>query len=93
MAFEEDLQAFFDEDEFAKSALWNGSTTVNVIFDNAYLEQLNMASRQPIARAIESQFTGVQEGDTLVISGVTYRIENFEADGTGELLMQLARTS
>jgi hypothetical protein len=91
MAFTEDLSPFFDTDEFAVSALWNGTTTVPVIFDNAYDEGIGMAALLPIVTGKAADFPGVAAGQTLLINGVTYKIDTPQPDGTGLVTLILKK--
>lgn len=91
MAFVEDLRPFYAVNEFAEAALWKGTITVNVIFDNAHVEQFDISSKQPIVRAIESDFVGVLQGDALRVKGVNYTIYEIEPDGTGEIVLFLKK--
>jgi hypothetical protein len=92
--FTEDLSIFFNTDDFAVTATWKSTDSVNVIFDKAYLDQQGIiASNTPIAKAQESDFAGVAEGDELLINGVNYTIDNFEPDGTGIIVLILKKAS
>ena len=92
MAFTEDLSPFFETDEFAVSALWKGTTTVPVIFDNAYGESLDVSGTTPICTALESDFNGWAEGDALVIFGTNYKLVDVQPDGTGVVQIVLERS-
>jgi hypothetical protein len=91
MAFVEDFTPFYSVNEFAEAALWKGTVTVNVIFDNAHVEQFGVSSKQPIVRGIEANFAGVLQGDALQIKGVNYTIYEIEPDGTGEVVLFLKK--
>lgn len=74
--FAEDLDDFFETDDFAVAATYDGATTVNVIFDNEYVEAVTgVAGTNPVALGKASDFAS-PVGKTLVVSGVTYRIRN-----------------
>lgn len=93
MAFTEDLTEFFDSDDFAVEAEWSEAPgePVNVIFDKAFIENLGIAGNSPVALGRESDFPGVEEGQTLTISGTVYKIITSQPDGTGvtTLIMEL----
>lgn len=91
MAFAEPLSVFFDPNDFAVVALYNGATTVNVIFDAEYTEPLgnDVQGSAPVAWCQASLLPGVAHGDTLVINATTYKVRGVEPDGTGVLLLRL----
>jgi len=73
--FTEDPDVFLDTDMFAVDATYDGATAVRVIFDNAYLGQVDIAGTNPVATGKASDFpAGACIGKALVISGVTYVI-------------------
>lgn len=73
-------------------AVYNG-VAVNLIFENTYVEQLNMSSRLPIARLEEQYVPGVKEGSIFTINSIDYKVDEFEADGTGMLTLILAKSN
>jgi hypothetical protein len=91
--FTEELDTFFDTDDFALAATYDASATVNVIFDNAYIEALTgVASVNPVALAKTSDVPAAGVGKTLVISGTTYTIRNREPQDDGAVvLLQLEK--
>lgn len=84
-----DRAAFVDTGDFGVSALYNGSDTISVVFDNEFLGALegeaNVAveATEPRAIARTADVPSAAQGDTLVIGGVTYNVVGVEADGTG----------
>ena len=75
MSFTEDPDVFLDTDMFAVDATYDGATAVKVIFDNAYLEGVDIAGTNPVATGKASDFpAGTCIGKTLVIGAVTYKI-------------------
>jgi hypothetical protein len=74
--FTEDLTVFLNTGDFAIAATYDGSTTVNGIFDAEYADAFGVAGTSPAftCRAADIPAAGV--GNTLVVSGVTYRIRN-----------------
>jgi len=90
--FTEDLTEFLDTDDHAVAATYDGATTVNGIFDNAYVDVLGVASANPVflCRAADVPAAGVSK--TLVVSGTTYKIRNREPESDGSLvLLQLEK--
>jgi hypothetical protein len=77
--FTEDLDAFFDDDDHAVSATYNGATTVYVIFDTDHRLTHDMVSTSnPVALGKGSDFpvAGAPVGKTLLINSVTYTIRD-----------------
>ena len=91
MAFTEDLSPFFSTSDFAVEALWNGATSVPVIFDSEYIEALRgvVEGSGPVALCAAADVPGIAHGDTQVIDGVTYKVRGVEPDGTGLVLLRL----
>lgn len=82
MAFTEDLDAFLSTDDFGIAATYDAAaanTTVNVIHDAAYLEQLGIAGTRPAAMGKALDFPAASAvGKTLTIGAVTYTIKGRE---------------
>lgn len=85
-----DRASFFDTDDFGVAALWNGTTTVNGIFDSKFIPvnvdtdvAVAVESAQPMFRTRTADVSTVAQGDTLVISGTTYDVVGIQPDGTG----------
>ncbi|MCF8186612.1 MAG: hypothetical protein K9J28_07335, partial [Sulfuritalea sp.] len=64
MALAENIADFFNSDEFAVVALYNGSVSVNVIFDVAYADQFGMVGANPIITANAADFASASQGQT-----------------------------
>lgn len=79
MAFTEDLSAFLDTDDFADAATHGGSAK-NVIFDRSYLEQMGIQTSAPTALGRKSDWTGVAQGDAVVIRSTSYTVAEFHHD-------------
>lgn len=91
--FTEDVSEFFDDADFALAATYNGATTLNVIFDRAYIEAVSgIGGTHPVALVQTSALPDANPtGKTLVISGTTYTIRAFEPQDDGAItLLQLA---
>lgn len=91
MTMAENMAEFFNGDEFATSALYNGSVSVNVIFDYAYVDQYGTASTNPLITANAADFSAATVGQSLVVGGVNYKIQSLEPDGTGIVRIELTR--
>ncbi len=91
MAFAENLAPFFSTSDFAVAALWNGATSVNVIFDRAYIGALAnvVEASGPVFTCAAEDIPGVKHGDTFVIDSTTYKVVGVEPDGTGVVLIRL----
>lgn len=98
---EADLSTFFDEEGgFAEPATFvpvSGlSYSLSVIFDETYSSidlntQIEVMSSEPKCRFNASQIVGgkIAEGDSVVIRGTTYRIEEPMPDGIGCIIARL----
>lgn len=92
--FTEDLTAFFDTADFAVAATYKAGgvgdgVTVNVIFDRAHLEALDVSSTGPVALGIATDTSGYVPTDTLTIGSDIYRIVDRQPrdDGATVLLI------
>lgn len=100
MAFDEDLTAFFDTDEFADVAVFTpaaGGESFNVtgIFDSGYLlaaiKDAQVATDKPRLTCRSVDVATVERGDTCVIKGLTLDVLDVEHDGTGMALVVMNR--
>lgn len=89
--FAEDFSVFFTE--FADEALINGSTDpVMGLFDNGHGEVLNdFSGTRPSFTCPESEVDTDPRDQAIVIKGVNYTILDFEADGTGVIVLALEK--
>lgn len=80
MAFTEDLSVFFNTTYgFAVVATKADASEKNVILDNEYLLAHGMVSTSdPVALAQAADFLSSDVGNTVVISGTTYRIRDVQ---------------
>lgn len=85
-----DLDTMIDTDEFAVPATL-GAAIINVIFDNGYTEELDVAGSKPTATCRSSDVESVSRGDpiTIPVDGTAYTIQNLHPDGAGETLLIL----
>lgn len=96
MSFALDIDAFFDVDAgFADDAVYNGTRTIPVIFENDYFA-VNVASvrgesSQPQAYCRTVDVPNAAHGDTLTIDSVIYTVVSVQPDGTGTTLLILRK--
>ena len=86
-----DLAGFFDPTAHGESAsitINGSSSTINIIFNKDYFAidpgtGIDIESSQPVVTGATSDMTGVDNGDTILISSVTYNIVSVEPDSQG----------
>lgn len=81
MAFTEDRAAFFNVDELAVAGLYNGTTTVNGIFDLDYADVIQseypgVSSGRPAFRYNLDDIPAPTMGASMVIEGVSYLVRD-----------------
>lgn len=98
-----DRAAFLSADDFGVAATFThvggSATAVTGIFDNDYLDlevegEVGVASRSPrfVCRTADlDDAGGANDGDSLVVSGVTYKVRIVKPDGTGMTEMKLEK--
>jgi Phage Head-Tail Attachment len=93
---ESDRLSFFEIEEFGVSAtITSGSSTRTVagIFDNSHFEIDNgyqvVSTTQPQLLCRTADVTDVEQGATVVISGVNWKAIDLMPDGTGMTLIKL----
>lgn len=92
MAFTETISDFLDTNDFAIAATYNGSTTVNGIFDAAYLDVNGIGGTNPTFLCATASVAADPTGKTLVVSSVNYIIRGFEPQDNGAtVLLQLEK--
>lgn len=96
--FEEDLDCFFDTDDFADEIsieTQTGTVLTVGIFDNPSdaIEIYNTAieSVLPVVRVKTSSIEAVKVKDTLTHKSISYRIERIETGGTGISFLYLGK--
>ena len=87
MVFAEDLDAFLGD--FAIAATLNGAA-VKVIFDQEYIEPLNLVQSTNPHCLVKSS-VGAAVDDALVADGISYTVISVQPDGTGMDLLELNR--
>ena len=91
MALTENLDQFFDTDDFAVDAvitLTNSSTVaVKVIFNtpsqSVQIYNTDIEFDKPFCEIKTSDLNGVKRGNAILINSVNYKIEKIVDDGTG----------
>lgn len=91
MPMTEDMADFFDSNEFAITALYNGVTTVKVIYDHEYTEQFGAAGTNPFVTADAADFASASKGQAIVLDSTNYTIKTIEPDGTGIVRLELTK--
>lgn len=91
MAMTENLEVFFNTNEFAITALYNGATSVNVIYDHEYTEQFGAAGTNPFITANAADFASAAKGQAIVLDSTSYTIKTIERDGTGLVRLELTK--
>lgn len=86
----EDLDIFFDTDDFAVTATILGSS-VSGILREEFIQVDFVESKRPVFECIAADVTGIVHGDTVVISSTTYKVRGIQPDGTGivKLVLEL----
>lgn len=94
MAFTEDLTEFFGTDDFAITALLDGSTSVAGIFDNAALAipggEAAVEGSVPTFTCALADVPLVAQGQTLLVDETTYTVIAVHPDGTGVVTLGLS---
>lgn len=102
MAIETDVERsiFFGADDFGVAATYTPAggvaKSVNGIFDNNHAPvdvggQVPFSVSAPQFHCRTSDITGVENGDSLVVSGVSYIIRDIMPDGTGLTILDLEK--
>jgi hypothetical protein len=95
-----DLAAFFDTDAFAQTAVYTrlgySSIPIPVIFDSEYsvvqeIGEPGMGVPSPQALCKTADVANASRGDTLVVNGTTYYVQEVRPDGTGITTLILSR--
>lgn len=97
MAFTENLDVFFDTNDFGVEATFTPSggsaSTIEGIFDNEYLAidgdgQVAVAGTTPVFHCKTADVANAY-GGTLVVNSTTYNIVEVKPDGTGTTMLIL----
>ena len=82
MAFVEDFDSFFDTEDFAVDATF-GSTTINGIFDESFMEVQGVEGFHPVFTCAQADVSSIAHGNAITIGGVVYHVQGVQRDGTG----------
>lgn len=99
MPFTEDLDQFFDIDEFASSATYTpaggSAKTVPVIYQKEQRlitdDGAQYVDQAPSALCKSADVVGVRKGDALEVNGIVYTIHAYPDDGHGVITLELSR--
>lgn len=95
MLFDQDISAFINPAEFAKSVSVGG-VVVSAIFDNGYAHgsvgMLGMATSQPSLTLASADVSTDPVGASVLVGSAAYLVAAHEPDGTGisRLLLEVA---
>lgn len=90
--FTEDLTPFFNNAEHAVDAVYDGSTTIQVLFDDSDQGALGVGGSNPTAMCPATSVAADPTDKTLVIAGTTYKIRDIRPQDDGAIvLLQLER--
>jgi len=98
--FASDLDTIFDTDEHAQTAIYirqgYASAQIPVIFDNEYstaegIGEPGMGVPSPQVLCKTADVPSASHGDTLLVGGITYYVQEVRPDGTGITTLILSR--
>lgn len=84
--FSENLTAFFQNADFAVAAVYNATTTIQVIFDEPDLGALGIAGSNPTALCAAADVAADPTGKTLAIGSTTYTIRDIKPQDDGAIV-------
>lgn len=93
MAFDEDPTLFYDTDDFAVTATYDGATPVDGIFTRAYREVNGVGTYMPAFDCAAADVSGVTTGKQIVIEGTTYKVIDPRPDGQGFMKLLLNKVT
>jgi hypothetical protein len=88
----DDLDAFFDVDEFAVTAAVAG-VSVYGLFDRPHAEDIEVSGYSPALYCKTSDVSAAVEGDAVTVNGTDYTVIGIEDDGTGVTKLILREAS
>jgi hypothetical protein len=92
MPFSENLDEFINADTPGYVLATVAGLPVPALFDNAYLEEMNVVSRNPFIHVKESDVLTTPVGASVVIGSTNYKTAApYEADGHGFAIFQLMK--
>lgn len=90
--FAEDFSNYTSTADFGTAATYNGSTSVNGIFDNGFLAvqgATDVEGSAPSFLFADADIPAVAQGGTLLVGAVTYSVIGVHPDGTGMTMLAL----
>ena len=93
--FTEELDEFFNTDDFAVTATYDGSAEISVILDHEFLQAVGvMGGRQTGALVKASDVAANPKGKSLLIDGTTYTIESIRPIDDGAVaVLELSKAA
>ena len=92
--FKEDFSVFTNPKEFGDTATI-GATPVNGIYEHQYVEttinSVPVAGEHPTFGCAVADLPAYTYGTVLTVDGVTYKIRNWQPDGTGWTILILEK--
>lgn len=85
MALTEDFTDFFDTDDFAITATYNGSSVVG-IFDEPFHGEDAIQDISPAFHCAAADVSGIAKGSTITINETDYEVIELQPDVTGDKL-------
>lgn len=85
MLFTEPLDVFFSG-IFSTTATYKTATAVHGVFWNASAEQFGIEARAPRFETKAANFIALAKGDAITVNSVSYKIQDWEYDGTGDVV-------
>lgn len=90
-----DLDKFLNTSQFAKTAVIGSGTrnqvSINGIFENEYIESVDVNSLTPTFLCKTSDLTNIKVGNNLTVDNTDYKIRDPQQDGTGLTLLVLEK--
>lgn len=95
----EDLDVFFNTDEFAQGAIYTrygyAPTTIRVIFDRTTADSegqgMSIENNQPSVLTKSSNVLYASNRDTLALNGITFKVVDKDEDGTGLATLRISK--
>jgi hypothetical protein len=83
--FSEPLDVFFSG-MFSTTATYKTTTAVAGVFWNQSAEQFGIEARVPKFQTKTSNFAALAKGDAITVDSISYKIQDWEYDGTGAVV-------
>jgi hypothetical protein len=97
-----DLTTFIDDDEFAVAVQYTPecfshpgtkTRTINVLFDETFVNIDGVESKNPIATGRAADFADVTHDAKMTVNDTLYRVRGIERDGIGLIALVLEKQS